>query len=532
MNTKNSQQQLQSTLSQDALHSIGLFRNGMHLDAVAYLESALIQHTNAADFALLSDFYFHLGNMPQALKAIKHACEHDLNNISLQLKLVNLFLEAESYAFCKTCLSAMDISTFESEMLFEYHALYAKTLCELKEYKDSFKQVVLALEIHDDNTALLLLAGDVCYKLSHFDEAKKFFEKLLLINPAHHSALNYLSILYNALGLQREGIWFFLKLLRIQKTDGVLFNLGCSLLTIGKYDLGLRFYEHRSVLESENLTKRIAQNIWKGEPLDGKTLLIFSEQGCGDNLQFCRFIRELKKRYACEILYITRNWNTKITHSLSADIRIIHEQDIKDGKIILPKCDYSIPLMSLLKILKVREETHHLEKPYLQSTPERVGFYKAKIDALNLNAKLKVGLVWAGSKHYGNDHNRSFSAQKLSPILALKNISFFKLQVGERAKDLTNLHHLLPEDPDFHESGALIENLDLVITVDTSIAHLAGAMFKPVWCLITKDPDWRWGTTGESTNWYPTMQLFRQQKFGDWDSVIDRVKAKLTEMCV
>ena len=207
----------------------------------------------------------------------------------------------------------------------------------------------------------------------------------------------------------------------------------------------------------------------------------------------------------------------------------LNEKDLKEGRIILPKCDFATPLMSILKYLKVRELSYQLSAPYLHPSQDRIDHYKKKIAELNLSSRLKVGLLWAGNKEYGNDRNRSFDASKFDPLFDCDDIAFFKLQVNEKKHDLDHqpIHTLLPEDPDFNESAALIEHLDLVITVDTSIAHLAGALFKPVYCLIHKDPDWRWGGNDQKTNWYPSMTLFKQKTFGDWGEVICRVLDKL-----
>ena len=527
-----SQKTLQDSLSQKALHAAALFRNGMYSDAIIHLEMTLSKHASAVDYALLSDFYFHLNNIPKALVAIKNACEIDSENISLQLKLVNLFLEAESYEFCQTCLENIEIKSFDSEIQFEYYYLFSRTLNQLKDYRPALKYAEQALEIDQDHFGINLLAGEIAYKQSEFEQAKDYFQKALIINPANHNALNYFSLLHNALGLQREAIWFYLKLLRIRKLDDIFFNLACSLLLIGKYDLGLKFYEKRKTLTAEKLTTIIEPILWRGESLDHKTLLVYSEQGYGDNIQFCRFIKNLKAKYDCEIIYVVREWSEVLMHSLSKHIRIVSENDLKKGKIILPKCDFAILLMSLLQHLKVREKTYHLAAPYLKSTQDQIAFYRKKIKALNLKANLKVGLVWAGSKDYGNDLNRSLSAEKLLPLFDHQSIAFFNLQVNEKRHDLDqydlkNFYHLLPEKPDFNVSAALIENLDLVISVDTAIAHLSGALFKPVWCLINKDPDWRWGLSENKTNWYPTMQLFKQSNFGDWDEVIQRVNVQL-----
>ncbi len=530
MQTSSTHQNLQNALSQDAFHAIALFRNGKPLDGIAYLESSLSESENSADYALLSDFYHALQNMPKALSAIKYAWELDPYNIAVQLKLVNLFLEAESYEFCKECLEKIDPDQYESEIQFEYFCLYAKVLQKLKNYQCAFEKGQKALVIKDNVFEINLLLGDITYQLSHFENSKNYFEKALLINPSDPVALNYFSILNHALGLERESIWFYLKLLRLQADlDGIKFNLSCTLLALGKYDLGLHFYEDRDVLEKENLNSIIQPRIWQGESLQDKSLLVYSEQGCGDNLQFCRFLKDLKSKYNCTIIYVVRDLNFKITQSLSEDIVFLNEKDVKEGRIILPKCDFATPLMSILKYLKVREPSYQLSAPYLHPSQDRIDHYKKKIAELNLSSHLKVGLLWAGNKEYGNDRNRSFDASKFDPLFDCDDIAFFKLQVNEKKHDLDHqpIHTLLPEDPDFNESAALIEHLDLVITVDTSIAHLAGALFKPVYCLVHKDPDWRWGGNDQKTNWYPSMTLFKQKTFGDWDEVICRVLDKL-----
>jgi ADP-heptose:LPS heptosyltransferase len=196
--------------------------------------------------------------------------------------------------------------------------------------------------------------------------------------------------------------------------------------------------------------------------------------------------------------------------------------------------DYWSYMMSVPAHLGARFTARETNVPYLRADPELVQGVGKTIDAL-ARGKLKVGLVWSGSTSHNNNRFRSTSPEMLLPLLQMEKLSWFLLHVDpqslEAAKKLpAQLHLPLKESDDFADTAAVIANLDLVISVDTSVAHLAAGLGKPTWILLPANPDWRWGLSGEQTLWYPSARLFRQKTLGDWQPVIEDIRDKLNSM--
>lgn len=193
--------------------------------------------------------------------------------------------------------------------------------------------------------------------------------------------------------------------------------------------------------------------------------------------------------------------------------------------------DLHISLMDLPAIFGTTLETIPAETPYIRPDPDKVAYWRDKLADTNL----KVGIIWAGSPSHGNDHNRSCALDLFAPLARIDGVHLYGLQKGpaaaqaERLSPVIELTSLSESLNDFADTAALIENLDLVISVDTAPAHLAGAMGRPTWILLPFAPDWRWMLDRTRSPWYPTMRLFRQKQWGDWDSVFHRVAQELRE---
>jgi len=195
-----------------------------------------------------------------------------------------------------------------------------------------------------------------------------------------------------------------------------------------------------------------------------------------------------------------------------------------------PPFDCHAPLLELPRLLNTTLETIPADIPYLSAEPERVEKWKRRLAAYE---GLRVGLVWGGSPDHKNDKNRSMNPALLKPLLRSTGVKFFSLQVGRDGEAAEvfgpRVIDLMTETPRFTETAAMMMNLDLIISVDSSPAHLAGALGRPVWVALTSVPDWRWLLGRDDSPWYPTMRLFRQQKRGDWKGVVERMREALTD---
>jgi len=257
---------------------------------------------------------------------------------------------------------------------------------------------------------------------------------------------------------------------------------------------------------------------YNGEDLSNKTLLIHTEQGFGDNLQFARFINLVRPQVKKLVMWCRPGLARLFHHSLDID-------EISENVFKLPKFDYQLPLLSIPTHFDPELKSLDNFAPYLSAAPNTQTL--TRLNSLN------IGLVW-GASDSGFDHaNKKVPLQLIKPLLDIEGICWHSLQVGSDRQDLLTsaLNNQIIDQGerlnDFMATANIIDQLDLVITCDTSVAHLAGAMGKPVWVMLKKIPDWRWLSDGETTPWYPSAQLYRQANHGDWASVIERIKKNL-----
>ncbi|MEO5329678.1 MAG: tetratricopeptide repeat-containing glycosyltransferase family protein [Magnetococcus sp. THC-1_WYH] len=286
-------------------------------------------------------------------------------------------------------------------------------------------------------------------------------------------------------------------------------------LFLGDFALGFPAYEWRWS-DPAHLAQRPALSIpfWQGEVMMGATLLVFPEQGYGDTIQFIRFLPLARRRVAKVIVWCSGPLAPLLRHAPGVDL-------LCDGEHTVPPCDVCVSVMSLPGLLKPAWEEGVLGAwGYLPEFAWANRFRTAAAD-------FRVGLVWRGRPTHRNDHNRSLRLTWFEPFLDREWIAWTCLQGdggGEVAGDVRWLERMAcPDLTDFAATARVVQTLDLVITVDTAVAHLAGALGCPVWVLLPFVPDWRWGAAGETTVWYQSMRLFRQPALGDWESVRKQV---------
>ncbi|MGD0138313.1 MAG: tetratricopeptide repeat-containing glycosyltransferase family protein [Tepidisphaeraceae bacterium] len=308
------------------------------------------------------------------------------------------------------------------------------------------------------------------------------------------------------------------------------------LISLGDYQNGWLQYESRWDCEtfSDNVRRDVLRQ-WGLEPtgrpdVAGKTILLYCEQGIGDTIQFVRYADLFARRGARVIVHCP--WPLKSLLEKSAGVRLAYA--LTDP---VPSYDWHVPMMSLPLALGTTMQTIPAQIPYLRVDPSLGKSWLARVQAATPpGTKLRVGLAWAGNPKHKNDANRSIHPQLLASLAQAQNVAFFNLQKSndnqkaEIAPPLPRLIDFTASLHDFAETAALIEHLDLVISADTAVAHLAGALGKPVWTLLPFVVDFRWGLHGPQTPWYPTMRLYRQTSAGDWPAVIDAVASDLRKL--
>lgn len=305
------------------------------------------------------------------------------------------------------------------------------------------------------------------------------------------------------------------------------FNRSMLLLLRGDFAGGWADYEWRWQAKQAFAARRgFVQPHWDGSALAGRTILLHAEQGLGDTVQFVRYAPLIAKAGG-DVIVECQPPLKRLFENCLRPIRFINRGEP------LPTFDIHCPLMCLPRVVRTTLENIPNQVPYLNAAPEAIAHWHGKVAPIG--GRLKVGLVWAGNKGHKNDRNRSIALDVLAPLAQLTNIAFFSLQKRESAHLRSpRTEHLQLIDwtnqlGDLADTAALIANLDLVIAVDTAVAHLAGALGKTVWTLLPMMPDWRWLLEREDSPWYPTMRLFRQTRSGDWPSVVGRVAEALRE---
>ena len=302
------------------------------------------------------------------------------------------------------------------------------------------------------------------------------------------------------------------------------FNQSLALLATGDYARGFAGYEWRWKRTGMPARRNYGRPLWLGEfPLERKTILVHSEQGLGDSIQFARYIPMLARAGATVVLEVQQELNSLLSR-LAGVSRIVVRGEA------LPAFDVQCPLGSLPLALKTQLATVPAEIPYLAADENRIAKWRPRLEALK---KPRVAIAWAGNVGHANDRNRSIALSMLKPLWENDASQFVSLQRelrGSDANELKNMPgilHVGDELADLDDTAAVIALCDLVISVDTSVAHLAAAMGQPTWILLPFSPDWRWTLDGAHSPWYPAARLFRQPQLGDWASVIARVRTEL-----
>jgi hypothetical protein len=364
--------------------------------------------------------------------------------------------------------------------------------------------------------------GNALQFQGRFEEAVACYSDALTAKPRYAEVFNNLGGSLRALGYLEEALTCFDRALACDPEYAEAhWNRSLTQLLCGDYAQGWQGYEWRWK-RRDRLAVRLdfAEPQWRGEALEGRRILLHAEQGLGDSLQFLRYVPLVQIRGGRVILEVPSTLR-RIAALLPGIADLIIAGDAR------PHFDLHCPLMSLPLAFETGLESIPDAMPYLSIPTEA----REKASAFAWPASgLRVGVVWAGNPNHPKDRFRSISFSALGPLLSTQNVNFFSLQLGrdaEFAERNANIVDLGAVIGDLADAAACVEQLDLVIAVDTSVAHLAGALGKPVWLLLPKDPDWRWLVGREDSPWYPTARLFRQAGVGNWSEVIARVAAEL-----
>lgn len=415
-------------------------------------------------------------------------------------------------------------------------ALVLSATGRLAEAEQSLRRAIALKPDYADahSNLALILQGQ-----ARLDEAELHLRDALTLAPDYSSAHNNLGNLLKDQGRLEEAERQFQQALQLQpEYISAHYNLSLLYLQQGRFREGWPKYEYRLRLPYKNLNPNpFPYPRWRGESLAGRRILLVAEQGYGDQIQFIRYAQVLQRQGA-HVDVIAMPALRELISSTPGVTQVFSAPDTSAGSgaridvVFTPTEPYHYwdYLLSVPQWLTATVESIPADVPYFSVNSDKVKHWHRRLQAL-AGHKKKIGLVWAGSAQHANDQFRSIPLSEFAPLLAMKRVKWFGLQKGrERAVGYMNLHELGRDLKDFVDTAAVIENLDLVITVDTSVAHLAGALGKPVWVLLPVNSDWRWLRERSDSPWYPSMRLFRQSVLGRWDEVLNEVMEQMEQM--
>jgi tetratricopeptide (TPR) repeat protein len=366
--------------------------------------------------------------------------------------------------------------------------------------------------------------GIALANLNRPEDALANYDKAIALKPDFAEAYNNRGMALADLNRPKDALASYDKAIALKPDFAkAYFNQSLCLLLLGRFEQGWRQHEWRKKTDKPIAARSFPQPLWLGEEnIVGKTLFIWWEQGFGDTIQFCRYAKLVEARGAKVVMSVQQPLRG-LLNQISPTIQIIDQDEVPTD------FDYHCPLLSLPLAFGTTLETIPTQQPYLKADEKLRLAWAARLPP---KTTPRIGLVWSGRTDITLLNHRSIELEQVLPILS-PDADWVCLQKEVREKDLAVLRQLVripffaDDLRDFSDTAALIDLMDLVITVDTSVAHLAGAMGKPVWILLSYNPTWRWLLDRNDSPWYPSARLFRQQKIGNWTGVIDEVRDQL-----
>ncbi|MFM9913714.1 MAG: tetratricopeptide repeat protein [Methylophilaceae bacterium] len=556
-----------------------------------YLE--LIQHNPAHldGITLLGTLYLQLGHHELALRWLSQSISINpnqastLNNVGNILRALNRHDEAlNSYsraisvnpdyadAYCNRANHLRDLQQLEAALSdcdraitlkIDYADAYinrANILHDLTRYKEALADADKAILLNAKLPVAHNIRGNILLAQEQYSQALTSYEHAITLNPQYADAHNNLANALRQLHRYDEMLESYAHAIAI-KSDFVdaYLNRGIALECLEQHHLALEDYDRAIQIDPyhpgahwNKAQLKLLKGDWSegwplyewrwkyakdvlvdpypadkrwhtGIPLHGKTILLHTEQGLGDTIQFCRYIPLLVEQ-GTNVVLNTSSLLKELINTLPCKLHLVTEHDA------LPNYDYHYPLMSLPLAFNTTITNVPCSIPYLSSSSDKQRYWQERLSGIT---KPKIGLIWNGNSIHPNDRNRSTALENIAALLE-QDYSFHCLQKDIRPSDRAVMEYYpqlqLAELNDLSDTAALIEQLDIVISVCTSVAHLAGALGKPVWIMLAKNADWRWLENRTDSPWYPSVRLFRQPSAGNWKEVIDQIiKALETE---
>ena len=502
--------------------------NASRLDAALKdCETAIAMDTNLPEIHNIRGLiYDKIGKHQRAVNCFKQALQLKPGAVQFQVNLAKSLNELEKYEQALThCNQAVDTHP-NSPDAFYNRGIALQGLMRLEEAVESYDR---AIELSPKASDAFCNRGICFHRLGQIDKGFADFNQAIKLTPDNVRAYSNRGLSHRRFGQFDLAEKDFEQALSIDPNHGLtLFNRAVLYLLRGDFERGWKEYEWRWTKSAKRIFRY--GKVWEGEPLSGKRIFIYGEQGLGDFIQFVRYLPQLQNMGARVVLECGKALGRLMVNFKGHD-RLEIKVDDKEPQ-IKNSFDYHLPIMSLPMMFHSNLDTIPAKVPYLFADTDLKRIWQSRIE--NKDA-LGVGVVWAGNPSHKGDRRRSVSLSRFSPLKEFNGVHLYSLQkeIHELWTDQDPGNFFTrdfgPQLSDFADTAAIISNLDLIISVDTSVAHLAGALGKETWILLPFSPDWRWLIHREDSPWYPTVRLFRQPAPGDWDNVFETVTEALKQ---
>lgn len=506
--------------------------------AIEYYEEILTTHKTTPEI------YFNLGITYIETKEYKKA----LNCLKEAIKLKPDYGRAyyhigralENLNLKKEAITAYTKAHELEPDFFELLPILANLLRDDNQFDQALIYYQKAASLQPKNIHVLLDLANTLNTTGKTEEALEWYFTMLEMLPQNPAILYNIAYTYKKLNRLADAMPYYDRALKLQPDHiEAHFSYGLALLLTGNHnpdnwELGWKEYEWRWKRNQSQSIRTYSQPLWNGEPLDGKIFFLWAEQGLGDTFEFIRYAKVVKDLGASKVIVAVQ----KPLIDFAKNIPYIDQIIAIDAK--PPYFNYHAPMVSMPYLTKTRLHNVPADIPYLYADQDLMQEWK---DILSEDTNFKIGICWQGNPNYSTQFLRmtvaakSMSVEKFLPIMNIPGVTVYSLQKTTGTDQLNALPEDAPlvifgEDFDttrgrFNDTAAVIKNLDLVITIDTSICHLAAGLGVPTWNLLPNPPDWRWMLDCDNTPWFANMRLFRQPTPGDWDSVIEKVIQEL-----
>ncbi len=523
--------------SVDAHYLLGRLygQQGQYESAVSLLEKAIALKPNFADA------YADLGNVYQLLDQPNRAESYYARAIFLDdghlLAHYNLGLLCQEKKQLDLAESSFHrVLQLQPNFIDAYKAL-VRILVEQDKFNEAKTLAQQAIQNNPNSAKAHACMGFVLQKMDQAGDALAYYQQALEIEPQNYEILDNMGIVLRDMGRMDEAIAIFDQAIAL-KPDYPLarWHKAFVYLARGDFEQAWPDYDLR-LLSQDRPQRNFPYPRWKGTSLSGRTMLIYAEQGIGDEIMFASCLPDVITRAGHCVIECASKLAPLFKRSFpTATVHGGSQTDTTDWLSQLPSIDLQIPIGSLPPLLRKKTEDFPRHQGYLHADAERVAYWRERLDTLG--AGLKVGISWRGGTKISRTALRSIPLTKWLPILQQQNRHFINLQYDEVDQELTDLlnqhgitvHNWQEAIVDYDETAALVTALDMTVSVCTALIHLGGALGRPVWIMAPFSPEWRYGRTGEAMPWYPSVRIFRQTAAGVWDNVVDNVAQELLQL--